>query len=156
MPGLQVSNLGRVRSARGPNGRPLPAGEWRVCRPSRHAKGYRCVSAGSCRTELIHRLVLGAFADPCPPGLQARHRDGDRGNNRADNLAWGTPRENAADTARHGRVRGQRLTAGRASELRGRLADGDHPRDLAAEFGVAEKTVRNIAAGGAWAWLTCA
>jgi hypothetical protein len=40
--------------------------------------------------------------------MQCRHLDGNRSNNRLDNLAWGTPLENGADKARHGTAKGER------------------------------------------------
>jgi hypothetical protein len=58
-------------------------------------KGWKC--------KLVHRLVLEAFVGPCPDGYITRHLDGDPSNNRVTNLAWGTSKENAADTKRHGR-----------------------------------------------------
>ena len=46
------------------------------------------------RTAMIHRLVLMAFVGMCPEGYQANHLDGDKGNNRVENLEWVTPSEN--------------------------------------------------------------
>src|SRR4051812_17537545 len=51
---------------------------------------------------LLHHLVLRAFVGPCPPGMECRHLDGDPTNNRLDNLAWGTPKQNSEDKIRHG------------------------------------------------------
>jgi hypothetical protein len=62
----------------------------------------------------VHRLVLMAFDGPCPEGQEARHLDGDPGNNRWEpgteeermaaggNLIWGTHSENIRDKHRHG------------------------------------------------------
>ena len=50
----------------------------------------------------IHRLVLEAFIGPCPMGQQTRHLNGIRGDNRLENLRWGTYKENNHDKAAHG------------------------------------------------------
>jgi hypothetical protein len=51
---------------------------------------------------LVHRLVAEAFHGKAPAGMMVRHLDGNSFNNRADNLAWGTAKENAADSMAHG------------------------------------------------------
>jgi len=50
----------------------------------------------------VHALVLRAFVGLCPEGKQCRHFDGDKGNNRLGNLAWGTCVEQAMDREKHG------------------------------------------------------
>ncbi len=95
----EVSNLGRVRSWRnttcGPTMRKL----------DESVNGYRKVlfSIGGKRThKYVHVLVLEAFVGPCPPGLEAAHRNGDRSDNRLENLRWVTHEENCADKIEHG------------------------------------------------------
>jgi len=57
----------------------------------------------------VHRLVLEAFHRPPRPGEVGRHLDGDPANNDADNLAWGTPKQNAEDRALHDWICRQRM-----------------------------------------------
>lgn len=53
----------------------------------------------------VHRLVARDFLPSRPtPAHQLRHLDGNKKNNWASNLAWGTAKENAADRERHGRT----------------------------------------------------
>lgn len=64
-------------------------------------RGYRQVhitdNSGHIRTMLVSRLVADAFI-PNPDGrTQVDHIDTDRSNNRADNLRWAWPKENAAN-----------------------------------------------------------
>jgi hypothetical protein len=67
-------------------------------------KGYLdlWLGAPSSRTVRIHQLVLLAFVGPKPPGMQTRHLDGDKTNNRLTNLVYGTPSENQRDNVRLG------------------------------------------------------
>jgi hypothetical protein len=51
---------------------------------------------------LVHRLVLEAFIGPCPPGMEARHLDGNKLNNNINNLEWTTRSINAKDRVKHG------------------------------------------------------
>lgn len=70
--------------------------------------GYRsvCLSLkGKHRNVYVHEIVLRVFVGPRPsPVHEALHGNGDRGDNRLDNLRWGTVQENADDRERHGHV----------------------------------------------------
>lgn len=96
----------------------------------------------------VHILVLESFVGPCPDGLQCRHLDGKPRNNRLDNLAWGTVRENAEDRMRHGtHLFGEKhgralLGESDVHEIRRRLAAGETNASLAREFGVSDSTIR--------------
>lgn len=55
---------------------------------------------------LIHRLVLETYVGSCPDGMETRHLNGVRTDNRLDNLCWGIKKENMKDIVHHGtRVR---------------------------------------------------
>ena len=102
-PGYRVgddgSDLSCMKQGRYP--RPDPY-HWRKLKPTRQYRGHMSVFLGRDDQRLVHRLVLEAFVGPCPEGMECRHLDGNPGNNRLDNLAWGTPKENFADSMRHG------------------------------------------------------
>lgn len=53
----------------------------------------------------VHQLVLETFIGPRPNGMVCRHLDGNRTNNKLENLRWGTYDENEQDKARHGTLR---------------------------------------------------
>lgn len=80
----------------------------------------------------VHRLVLLVFAGDCPVGMESRHLDGDRTNNRLINLKWGTKKENNTDKILHGTA----------------LIGSKHPRYRGPDFkrceGVTEDDVREI------------
>lgn len=100
----EVSDLGRVRSldritrdgkrVRGCVLKPftMPSGHLRVG-----------LSHGPGQTKKVHRLVLEAFVGPCPPEMEALHRNGVPADCRLANLRWGTKSENARDQIAHGR-----------------------------------------------------
>jgi hypothetical protein len=94
-PGYEISSHGRLRSTRG--------GTTRIHAMYPDRGGYMRTSAGSDGAKLVHILVALAFLGPRPDGMHIRHLDGDQRNNRVDNLAYGTPSENARDIVRHGR-----------------------------------------------------
>lgn len=59
---------------------------------------------------VVHKLIAKTFL-PLRPGLnfEIRHKDGNPLNNFANNLCWGTRKDNADDRERHGRTsRGKR------------------------------------------------
>jgi hypothetical protein len=96
----EVSNEGRVRSCEGRRQRPI------VLVPLKTDKGYLRANlyapGGRKERRTIHRAVLEAFVGPCPEGQQGCHNDGDRTNNRLENLRWDTPAGNSRDKLLHG------------------------------------------------------
>ena len=57
---------------------------------------------GKGKTWLVHRLVAMAFLGPCPPGYVVCHNNGDRLDNRVENLRWDSRSANAFDSIKHG------------------------------------------------------
>lgn len=162
----EVSSAGRVRSLDRPvrcgKGRGMLRG--RILSPTCGNRGYPVVSLcvdGAKFTRHVHRLVLLAFVGECPPGNECRHINGDCGDARLSNLAWGTSKENAQDRIRHGTQTTNvklgasngmaKLTARQAREIRRRRLAGEKIRDLAEEFGVHHTQISSIALGKTWA-----
>jgi hypothetical protein len=53
----------------------------------------------------VHRLVAAKYLPPRPsPNHEIRHLDGNKSHPSADNLEWGTRKDNADDRERHGRT----------------------------------------------------
>ncbi|MGV8064597.1 NUMOD4 motif-containing HNH endonuclease [Mycobacterium kansasii] len=110
----EVSDQGQVRSL---DRTKVTAGKvtrisGRLLKPMVQHKGYLTVGLyrGGKRTiRPVHRLVLEAFIGP-GIGYQACHVNGDRADNRAQNLYWGTNSENQLDSVRHGTHRSVRAT----------------------------------------------
>lgn len=88
---FKVSNLGRIQNRRGKIRKP-----WLVA-------GYPTLTLSigpDCKSFPIHRLVAQAFV-PNPENLPVvRHKDNCRDNPRADNLVWGTKKDNMEDLSK--------------------------------------------------------
>lgn len=103
----EVSSLGRVRS----RGRyVVDKRGFRLFFPGKYLKTTPDPTTGYPRASLfgkghyVHRSVCEAFYGPPPKGKpQVSHGDGDRVNNRVENLRWASSKDNAQDTIRHGR-----------------------------------------------------
>lgn len=105
----------------------------------------------------LHRLICEAFHGPCPDGMECRHLDGDKGNNAASNLAWGTKLENEADRRRHGTTaKGEKnpmatLTEEAVSQMRAdRQQTGDSYAKIAARYGVSTMTAYRAITQQSW------
>lgn len=86
----KVSNLGNVMSMRyrGHEGA-------RLMRQTAHHGGYKVVGIGKeTKSRFVHVLVAKAFVDNPDGKPFVNHIDGDKHNNRADNLEWVTALEN--------------------------------------------------------------
>ncbi len=98
----------------------------------------------------VHRLVLEAFVGPRSEGLECCHWDGDRTNNRLENLRWDTRASNEADMLRHGTAPAK-LTENDVREIRRRHSRGESKSALAREFGIVPRTVRDAIDRKTWA-----
>ena len=102
-PAYEVSNLGNVR-------RVVPDKLGRMGPPMLatplNDKGYRHLNlhfGGRQHLRRVHHLVCEAFHGPRPSlKHQVRHLDGNKTNNNAENLAWGTNGQNSLDTVANG------------------------------------------------------
>lgn len=61
-----------------------------------------CFLNGKHHDIRVHHAVLIAWNRNKKDGEQARHLDGNKFNNKIDNLRWGTPKQNHQDRRRHG------------------------------------------------------
>ena len=74
--------------------KPVGWSKFREVKPGLNGYGYLQVSVGSCKTALVHKLVARAFI-PNPLGAtDVDHIDGNKTNNRVENLRWVTHKEN--------------------------------------------------------------
>lgn len=104
----------------------------------------------------VNRLVASTFV-PNPLAMpEAQHKDGNRSNNRASNLKWGTPFENAQDRERHGRTsRGNnnpsaKLNPNRVKQIRSLRLTGLSFAKIGKRFGVSKKLVMLVIQRKIW------
>ena len=122
----EVSDQGRIRTAKGRVLTQRAHNRPREVPPERrYRKADLCVGAEKA-TVLVHQVVLAAFAGERPAGQESRHLDDNPVHNWwPENLAWGTPDQNAADKARQARYhtpaakarRSEQAQRGRATQL---------------------------------------
>lgn len=125
--------------------------------PIEDASGYWRVNVGMKNGHYIHRMVCEAFHGP-KPGVRytVNHRDGVKGNNRADNLEWLTIRENLLHAVEMGLIaRGEdhhnaRFTNEEIVEMRERRVRGETTVQLAKAFKTSPGHVSEITRGRMW------
>ena len=123
-----------------------------VCNVS---SGYKAVSLGKNNSKLVHRLVAAAFIGPAQKDkFLVLHYDGNRANNKLENLRYGSHKDNSMDAKRHGtQVSGERqhaakLTIAQIKEIRLSPETGVF---LAATFGVTPAAISAIRTHKNWA-----
>lgn len=70
-----------------------------------HPQGYKKVQVKTpqgIKNKLVHRLVLEAWVGPCPEGCVTNHKNGDKQDNRLENLEYCTQSENMAHSYGYG------------------------------------------------------
>lgn len=146
-PSYEASSTGEVRDRK----------TKRILKTCGNGVGYPVVSLGKpSRSITVHRLVLSAFSGPCPPGHEARHLDGNRGNNFISNLKWGTRKENAGDRRQHG-TNGEgeknsfsKLTVTKVRDIRKRYQLGETQVSLGRRFGVSQTNISLVLSRKTW------
>jgi hypothetical protein len=104
----------------------------------------------------VHTLVLLAFVGECPDGMECRHLDGCKTNNKLSNLKWGTHLENCEDMEKHGkRSRGENHTSAKLTKkqvvtIRKQRTRGETLASLSDSFGVSTAQIRRIVDGVEW------
>jgi len=152
-----VSNDGRIASRKGK--------QTRLLRPDRKRDGYlqiRIWHNGKPSAKMVHSLVASLFIGPKPSDKhEVNHKNGDRADNRVENLEWVTSSGNKRhrfDILRHGNLQGNdhpnaKITAEQAIVIRRRVRSGETQRMIAADYGITQSNVSMIASGKCWSWL---
>ena len=160
-PGYEVSSVGQVATWKPRNRMAKQPTERRLLKPSPAggALGYLRVglTVGGVKKDFsVHRLVTECFHGSPEAGQVVRHLDGNKLNNCADNLTWGTQKENIQDSRDHGtwyhgeRVHTSRLTERDVLEIRNSSATN---AELAERFGVGADSIWNARTGRTWKHL---
>ncbi len=154
--GYEVSSTGELRSWRPErNNAPRPK-QPRLLKFIITPGGYRQVNlyaAGKRRVVRIPVLVAEAFHGPRPANMVLRHLNGNRLDDRAVNLKWGTSQENSDDMREHGTwlhgepVHTSKLTEQDVFDI---LQSTDRGVDLAKRYGVTPGNICHIRKGRSW------
>jgi hypothetical protein len=101
----------------------------------------------------VHRAVLLAFVGEPGDGEEACHQNGDKQDNRLENLRWDSRKANHADKFLHGTAQigesngSAKLTAANVQSIRG---DKRTLREIAVEFGISVSTASRVRRGDTW------
>ncbi len=155
----EVSDQGAIRSLR-LKSRYVSRPRETPLRLKQHLRGnngplYRCVRIGG-KTHRIHRLVLEAFAGPCPSGHESAHLDGNSCNNLRSNLVWATGSENQMMRYEHGTMLfgeanpSAKLTWREVCLIRERAATGEKQVLIARDMGVSVQLISSVVSGRTW------
>lgn len=149
LPDYEASSTGWLR--RKPWHRPMPNGGQRAYggQPTRGQwDGARFLLSFKGRTYKVHRLICEAFHG-LPPfdGAVVMHLDEDASNNHADNLAWGTQRDNLAAPGFRasiaGRVVARKIAAEDLAVIQKAIEGGATRASIAQIYGVKPCTISN-------------
>ena len=147
----EISNTGKVRRK----------GKLRERKLRLHRNGYLHVNLCKDGKHLmcsIHRLVAITFLENTDNKKTVNHKNGDKTDNRVDNLEWATLSEQHKHAYTNGlRVapKGEqsvraKLTEAKVKEIRDRYDNGYTQIKLAKEYGVGQKHISRIIRGERW------
>lgn len=158
----EASSLGRIRSV----DRIVSTYSARARRPAQQRRkgrilalsvgphGYLlvCLSKnGKAKTRRVNVLVCSAFHGPRAEGEFACHNDGNKTNNRPDNLRWDTPKANQADRHMHGTaLAGEAIATAKLSPADVRAIRAAESFGDVADINVSRTHFYRIKRGDAW------
>ena len=158
----EVSTKGKIRSVN----RIIKKGDVFISRKSQEMKtfltrGYERVSLnkeGIRRKFLVHRLVAETFIPNPDNKKEVNHKDGDKSNNSIDNLEWVTKLENMRHAENNKLIKrnkgsqhyNSKLTEDLVREMRIKFKNGSTPYQMAKEYGVNDKTIRQACLEITW------
>lgn len=160
----RVSQDGRVFSCRVYGSRLHKTGPWWELKPKTRIRyGKKCHpyvdlfrTVGKPERHGIHQLVLLAFKGACPIGQETRHLNDVKGDNRLENLCYGTKKENREDASHNGILsKGEQrwnavFTNAQVKELKRLYRKGYSKKQLALMFNNTQKHIGKILAGQIW------
>jgi hypothetical protein len=155
----QVSNHGRVKRI----GHARGATPGRILKPAQNLKGYLHVSLSRSqkrRDAEVHRLVAEAFLWHAPsPDHEVNHKNGNKQDNRVENLEWVTRCQNVQHSVRQlhaDRAKGEenghaKATAREVRRIRQLYASGKYSHmQLGEMFGLGHTTIGAIVRRETW------
>jgi hypothetical protein len=156
----EASSLGQVRSL----SRMLPCLHTTALRKGRVLKPYpnprwkylTVALGGETGPMTVHRIVASTFLTPAEGREHVNHKDGDRQNNRLENLEWISRSENMRHASRvlgrnNGELHGMaKLTPDDVDDIRIVHAFGASMGSIARAYGLVPCTVHSIVHGRSW------
>lgn len=152
--GFEVSNLGRVKSLAKTlkySDRLVNRKE-RVLKPHKSKIGYYTVAPFQ-KTTYVHHLVALAFIGDRPAGLHIDHIDGNKLNNRVENLRYVSVRQNVFNgfrlgiTPRGSKCNWSKLDEKKVEKIR---KDNRSHSSIAKDYGVCRQTIGAIKSFNTW------
>ncbi len=152
-PGYEADAMGRVYSVAHGNGRELRG------KPNPQS-GYvyvRMMTESTRKSVRLSCLIAKLFLGDAPsPAHQVRHLNGNKLNNAATNLKWGTAKENAEDRDRHGTtVKGElshkaKLTREDVIAIRESAEGGESFASIGRRYGLVYQNISMIVSRKTW------
>lgn len=150
-----ISNYGRLKRIQGGERRQVG----RILRAHKSNVGYVIYPLsreGKTIYALAHRLVMRAFVGDCPPEITVNHLNGNKTDNRLENLEYATQGENNLHAVRVlGHRQGEKhykavLTDNQVREIKTLLREGVSTYQIAKLYGVSASAIRAIKSGRSW------
>ncbi len=149
----EVSNQGRLKNVQEGAGHVTG----RILKPGLNLGGYlQCDLGAYGGRHSLHLLVMQAHVGQKPEGLEINHKNGNKTDNRLENLEYCTKSENDLHKTRVlGTGRGEshgnaKITEDDVREIRRLAADGITQREIAKRFNLTHPNVGYIVRRTAW------
>ena len=149
-PGYEISDKGRIVS--------IKTGKRVFMKQGVSNKGYPFIRISHLNRKYvlrIHQLVLKTFGPPQPLNTTPDHINRIKNDNRIENLRWATDQEQHENKdfltgERHPMAK---LTEEQVIEIKRRLSEGVHPKEITKDYNVTVSGIYKIKEGRSWKYL---
>ena len=142
----QASNLGEIKSLEKEvwNAHQMIARPEKILKPFSDKKGYlrvKLYKSGRNYTKKIHRLIAQTFLSNPDNKPEVNHEDGNKSNNKVNNLSWATTEENIRHAYKNGLIKRKK---GKDNQLSKRVCQYDLQGNFIKEWECISKAQKEL------------
>lgn len=145
-PDYQVSSTGLIKSSKSKD---------KILKQSLDTRGYPQVTLyhlGKRKNLMVHKLVANAFLSNPNNYRVINHKNGNKCDNRIENLERCTSIYNNRHAFKTG-IRTKKLIVKEVIEIKQRLKKGETHISIAKDYNISRVTVTNISTGKTWSYI---
>lgn len=122
----------------------------RYLKPTLNPDGYYRFKVEGGKAMKVHRAVALTFLGEPEPNMDVCHRNGNRHDNRLENLYYGSDSDNQRDSLAHGTLAAAKINKEDIEKIHSLYSEGFLQREIAEMYGLCQQNISCILRGKTW------